>query len=507
MAGIPEATVIGWFVSPIIRAVINKAQGYIVGQYKWECDMKSDLEKVESTLRQLLTVVEVAERQRVRDGGKLLLLHEIKAAVYDADDVVDEFEYLHIKAEAEKQRSKVRHKISSSHALGMRSIGHDEFSAKLKEVISSLERAKASANTLLKAIEIDQANFNRSYLSDNWLVTSSMPPRSSVGREKETNELIGRLLEQGDESTMILSIVGQGGIGKTTLSQLIYNDPRIMDAFDQIVWLSVPKYFDKVKIATDMLECVDPDNGFSFDEIRGNPNEVPLEEIIIKQIRENKKSNEKSFDQNLKKLQGKLESKKFLFVLDDVWIDENIEHHIYQSGWQQLLGPLMSSEKGSKVLMTCRTKLAAEMLGSVFSIHLDGLKDHESWELLKKCIFGFGSQEIPRELEVLGMKIAKKLKGSPLAIKVIGAHLSDNLNIEEWSSVLDKDLSHETDIMTILGLSYEYLPEHLKCCFAFCSLFPKGWHLESDRLVEMWIALGFVQPKRQNFTGDWKRLF
>ncbi|KAK3130840.1 hypothetical protein QOZ80_6BG0498670 [Eleusine coracana subsp. coracana] len=47
--------------------------------------------------------------------------------------------------------------------------------------------------------------------------------------------------------------------------------------------------------------------------------------------------------------------------------------------------------------------------------------------------------------------------------------------------------------MTILRLSYEGLPTHLQRCFAYCSLFPKNYHIDPNRLIHMWIAQGFVE--------------
>jgi len=42
------------------------------------------------------------------------------------------------------------------------------------------------------------------------------------------------------------------------------------------------------------------------------------------------------------------------------------------------------------------------------------------------------------------------------------------------------------------------LPSHLQRCFAFCSIFPKGWRFEVEKLTRMWTALGFVEaPQRK----------
>ncbi|KAJ9169399.1 hypothetical protein P3X46_017601 [Hevea brasiliensis] len=45
-------------------------------------------------------------------------------------------------------------------------------------------------------------------------------------------------------------------------------------------------------------------------------------------------------------------------------------------------------------------------------------------------------------------------------------------------------------------LSYTHLPSHLKCCFAYCRLFPKGFKIDIACLVNLWMAQGFI--KRSN---------
>jgi hypothetical protein len=46
------------------------------------------------------------------------------------------------------------------------------------------------------------------------------------------------------------------------------------------------------------------------------------------------------------------------------------------------------------------------------------------------------------------------------------------------------------------------MPSHLKPCFAYCAVFPKGCHIEKSSLIQQWIALGFVQLPDQSFTAQ-----
>ncbi|KAH0453263.1 hypothetical protein IEQ34_017587 [Dendrobium chrysotoxum] len=64
-------------------------------------------------------------------------------------------------------------------------------------------------------------------------------------------------------------------------------------------------------------------------------------------------------------------------------------------------------------------------------------------------------------------EIVKNILGSPLATKVIGGVLEDNLDEKHWMTVLESNLLGQNSINSILRLSYIVLPKHLQNCFAF----------------------------------------
>jgi Leucine-rich repeat (LRR) protein len=86
--------------------------------------------------------------------------------------------------------------------------------------------------------------------------------------------------------------------------------------------------------------------------------------------------------------------------------------------------------------------------------------------------------------------------GVPLAIIALACVLRDKERIEEWQAIRENcslDIGDAQDgIFARLRLSYFYMAPHLKPCFAMCSLFPKGYKIGKEQLIDQWIAHGMV---------------
>ncbi|KAJ3673997.1 hypothetical protein LUZ60_005989 [Juncus effusus] len=306
------------------------------------------------------------------------------------------------------------------------------------------------------------------------------------GRDEESNKVIEILLRSGTEiglnsdskgknvaecsnkrrmrnTLSVLPIVGMGGVGKTTLAQFVYNDERVKGHFDLICWVCVSHNYDEKRIINEILES---NHGRTRSNFTG-----------LTALHEN--------------LRDSLMLKRFLIVLDDVW-NEN------RRDWQSLCTPLRDGREGSMILVTTRSSEVAEITGTIAPIFLKGLACDIYWEFFKRCAFSSESSESHPELVEIGKKIAAKLNGSPLAAKTVGGLLSVELDAKHWNTILGSEIwklkQGEFDILPALQLSYLYLPAHLKRCFAFCSMFPKNYGFEQERLVCMWVVNGLVSP-------------
>ncbi|XP_024031054.1 putative disease resistance RPP13-like protein 1, partial [Morus notabilis] len=270
----------------------------------------------------------------------------------------------------------------------------------------------------------------------------------------------------------VIPIVGMGGIGKTTLAQLVYEDISVKSQFDIRSWVTVSDESEISVIAKKILQ-----------EITSQKCETGGLYQLQCELKES------------------LSGKRFLFVLDDVWT-ENYEH------WEALLSSFQSGANGSGIIVTTRSDIVTKRMGNVPTHHLGEVSDDDCWKLFEEHEFINGARsEAYQELHAIGRNIVKKCKGVPLAVKSLAGLLRSVVDPEEWREILNSDIwelqlqgNQSNNILPSLWLSYHYLPSHLKKCFAYCSIFPKDYEMyefRKEEIIRLWMAEGLLQSGRR----------
>ncbi|XP_062174622.1 putative disease resistance RPP13-like protein 1 [Alnus glutinosa] len=449
------------FLSPFLEVFFEKmASGDFVDFFQRRKLSDGLLKKLKTTFLTLNAVFEDAEELQVTKPVVKEWLDELKDAIYDAEDVLDEVatEALRSKLDAEFQTtaSKVRKSISAFHNSFAK-----EIETKIKEVLERLETLAKQKDVIGLREGVGGKSFER-------LPTTSLVEEYDIcGRNSEKEEIINLLLSDDATSNEmgVIAIFGMGGIGKTTLAQLVYNNDRVKHQFDLKAWVCVSEEFDVFKVTKTILEAITLSSCNITDL---NQLQLQLKECLM--------------------------GKKFLLVLDDVW-NENYDN------WETLCKPFKSGAQRSKVLVTTRNySVALVMRASIMSHHLKELPEDDCWSIFAKHAFHDGYSNAHGELEATGRKIMKKCKGVPLAVKAIGAVLRSKPDVDEWDKILESELwdlrIDEMGILPALRLSYKYLSSHLKRCFAYCSLFPKDYAFKKDKLILLWMAEGFLQQSK-----------
>uniref|UniRef100_A0A0D9Y0G5 AAA+ ATPase domain-containing protein n=1 Tax=Leersia perrieri TaxID=77586 RepID=A0A0D9Y0G5_9ORYZ len=438
-----------------LSALLGEEYTKLKGLHKEVEFMKDELSSMNALLHRLAEVdsdldVQTAEwRNQVREMS------------YDIEDCIDDF----------------------MHRLGH--IGISEASGLAHRVAQQLKELKVRrqiANQIqeLKARIEDASKRRMRYKLDERFfepsITRAVDPRlpsfyaesdSLVGIEMPTAAVI-KLVMEGEVASLqqlkVISIVGPGGLGKTTLANEVYR--KLEGQFQCRAFVSLSQQPDVKKILRNILCQVNQqvyDSTSAWDE-----------ENLINVIR------------------AFLKNKRYLVVIDDIWSIQ---------AWKTIRCSLILNNFGSRVIATTRNLTIAKSCCSPQQDHvyeIMPLSTANSKSLFLKRIFG--TEDIcPPQLEELSYEILKKCSGSPLAIITIASILTNKASTkEEWErvhnsigSTLEKDPSVE-EMQRILSLSYDDLPHHLKTCLLYLCLFPEDCVIETDQLVKRWIAEGFI---------------
>ncbi|KAM1653604.1 hypothetical protein EV1_006132 [Malus domestica] len=458
LAVVGGAALSGFFQQVFVKLDSQEVRNFIRGKKLTHGLLK----KLRIKLNSVSAVYDDAEQKQLRNPHVRLWLHELKEAVLDAEDLLDEIktEALRRKIEAEfgSSTSKVQDLISASlHAFD------ESVDSKIEEILERLSFIVEQKD----ALDLKRGSRHKTLLS-----TSLVEGPDVYGRDHEKETIIQLLLSNDVTCSKIgiIPIVGMGGIGKTTLAQLLYNDDRVKQHFELQAWVCVSDEFDVVKITQTIYASV---TSQTCDTTDLNQLQVKLKDVLA--------------------------GKKFLFVLDDVW---NENYNI----WDSVRRPFESGSHGSKIIVTARNDGVASTMGTIQTHYLKHLLEEDCWFLFAKHASKDANGVVDPNLEVIGRQIVSKCKGLPLAAKSLGGLLRSEPNVKEWENVLKSDIwelsDAKTGILPALWLSYQYLSPVLKRCFAYCSIFPKDYEFDKSELILLWMAEDLLQPQKKTRLED-----
>ncbi|CAL8113901.1 unnamed protein product [Prunus armeniaca] len=449
----------------VAEGIIGRLGSLVLQEIALPWGVKDELRKLKEKVAQLRAVLLDAEQKQANDNEVKVWLESVEDAVYEADDVLDEFyteaQWRQMVPGNNKVSKQVRIFFSSSNQLvfGLK-MGH-----KIKDLNKRLH--EIASNRTFGQLERNREDVE--FVRRKRVTHSFVREDNIIGRDEDKRAIIQLLLDLdpiSTENVSTISIVGFGGLGKTALAQLVFNDEVVQNHFELKMWTCVSNVFELNVLAEKIIQSA--------------TNEEP------KNLR---------MDQLQRNLRGKVDGKKYLLVLDDVW---NEDH----GKWDDLKDLLMGGARGSKILITTRSKKVANIADTAEPYNLRGLNEEQSWFLFKKMAFKEGKEPESSTIKAIGEEIARKCRGVPLAIRTIGRMLYSKHQESEWLAFKSNKLStisqEEDVIIPTLRLSYDVLPSHLKHCFAYCSLFPPDYEIPVEKLIKLWVAQGFVKSSNPN---------
>ncbi|PPD72371.1 hypothetical protein ES288_D10G239200v1 [Gossypium darwinii] len=451
------------FVSKLIDFFLDKLASSDLLQFATEKQVREEIQKLENELKQIRRVLDDAEERQLKEQLVKDWLIDLQNLAFDVEDVLDEF------ATEIGRRNLMMERRGSSSKRSRLNIPHSfndvlfnrDIMSKIRDLTAKLKDLEPQRNKL----ELRMTNCERPTRLEQRLQPASLEIENHVyGRDKDKQTILDLLLKSDDERNFVIPILGMGGIGKTTLAQLVYNDASIQNHFHLKAWACVSDYFDVLRITKDILQ--------SITSVSCNDNDLNIVQ---------------------EKLQKELSGKKFLIVLDDVW---NENYH----DWTILQSPFKTRTQGSKIIMTTRNHGVSSTMGALHAHSLELLSDDDCLSVFAQHALGARDFEGHPSLKEVAENIVRKCNGLPLAAKTLGGLLRTNVDLHAWEDILESEIwklsKDQSSIIPALQLSYHHLPLHLKRCFMYCAIIPKDYEFEKEEIILLWRAQGFLQEAR-----------
>ncbi|CAN6342804.1 unnamed protein product [Urochloa humidicola] len=452
MAGIAVTASTG-----VMNSLLSKLSMLLSDQYKQLKGVRKDIEFLSRELIDMNAALEKLADTEKLDGQTKVWRNKVREMAYDIEDCIDVFMHHHGEGdEKDGLFHKTGRKIRKLRARYQISGMIQDLKARVEEHSQSRDRYKIDESISKDTVvEVDPR-----------LPALFEDAKRLVGIDGPREEITKWLMEESDSDSgqlvKVVSIVGFGGLSKTTLANQVYR--KIKGEFECNAFVSVSRSPDLPTILKDILSGV----GYASMEMVDD-----VQKLILT-------------------LRGQLANKRYLIVIDDLWSIK---------AWDTIKCAFVQNNNGSRVITTTRIQDIATACcfpchGHVYLIQ--PLNELHSRSLSFKRVFGT-EDGCPHQFKKISAVILRKCKGVPLAITSIASLLANQSMHVKIHNSLGSELDTNPTLewmRHVLRLSYNDLSHELKTCFLYLGAYPEDHLIHKYDLVHKWIAEGFISEKR-----------
>ncbi|XP_052290099.1 disease resistance protein RPM1-like [Citrus sinensis] len=437
--------------------------------------IKTEMESLRSFLKDADARAAVEELEGGGEESVRTWVKQLRDEAYRIEDVIDEYTLMVAKLPHGRGLVGVLRRISRFiKKLKLRRGVATEIQD-IKSALADIKRRGESYR--FRSIDEPSSSGTRNVIPHDSRVRSFFVEDDEVvGIESIKDKLID-LMVNGRSERSVVAVVGEGGLGKTTLAGKIFNNEGLKTHFSCRAWVTVGKEYNKHDLLRTILK--------EFHRVTNEPAPVEIHDMEEMEL--------------ITALRDHLKDKSYMVVFDDVW---KIDF------WGDVEHALLDNKKCSRIIVTTRHMNVAKYCKSSSSVHvheLETLPPNEARKLFCRKVLGPSSGGCcPSELKELSQDILAKCGGLPLAIVAVGGLLSSkNRVVSEWKKLFDRLGSilgsdpHLKDCNRVLSEGYYALPHHLKSCLLSFGLFQESCKVNCARLIRLWIAEGFVQYSKR----------
>ncbi|XP_073309804.1 disease resistance protein RPM1-like [Primulina huaijiensis] len=424
---------------------------------------------IRDELGQMRAFLRAADEKEETDPQLKEWVKKVREITYDTEDVLERYmlKLAHLHCDADGYKRYVKKMYASVKKLILRHQIASEF-RKIKLRMENVAKTQLRFKDIYGFKNQESSSSSKTY--DTRGDALLLEEEEVVGIEEPKKQLV-EWLKQTDDGLMVISVVGMGGLGKTTLVKKIYDDSSVNANFDCHVWVTVSENIDLDRLLRDMINQLTSEAKLQPPENLEAMNGDGMKEHVYKFLKD----------------------KTYMIVLDDVWkVDV----------WESIRYSFPRNNARGRIIITTRlynigNAACIETGGHLYN--LAPLTAENSEKLFYRKAFPRNS--CPSYLNEISKSILQRCEGLPLAIVVIGGLLATkNNNFEDWKIFegtigLELQGDYLKRLNKLLSLSYYDLPYYLKACFLYLSIFPEDYLLTKLELIRIWIAEGFVEPK------------